>query len=70
MTTRDSLHLLLDRLTDPEIEALARIAREHGLAQRIDSGENGESHRVIDALRYPVLAAIWDNDNDAIFDEL
>lgn len=33
MTTRDSLHRLLDRLTDTEIEALARIAKKVVLAK-------------------------------------
>ncbi|MCK6564695.1 MAG: hypothetical protein L6Q80_08100 [Dehalococcoidia bacterium] len=68
MTTRESLHQLLDELTDDEVEALARIAREHGLPPPPGAGE--EAPRCIDARQYPVLAAVWNNDDDAIFDSL
>ncbi|MCO5202060.1 MAG: hypothetical protein M9925_10205 [Chloroflexi bacterium] len=69
MTTRDLLHRLLDRLTDAEIEALARIAREHGLDQPQKNGALAPDH-LVDARQYPVLTAIWDNDHDAIFDAM
>jgi hypothetical protein len=69
MTTRESLHQLVDELTDDEVEALARIAREHGLVPPKRSGP-AEEPRFIDARQYPVLAAVWDNDDDAIFDNL
>lgn len=70
VTTRDSLHHLLDRLSDTEVEALARIAREQGFDR--PQGPNGahEPRSFIDARQYPVLAAVWDNDDDAVFDEL
>lgn len=70
MTTRDSLHRLLDRLTDAEIEALARIAREHGLDQPREANAALAPDSVVDARQYPALAAIWDNDDDAIFDSV
>ena len=70
MTTRDSLHLLLDRLSDTEIEALARMARDHGLARTTENGSTAEPLGVIDARQYPALTAVWDNDDDAIFDDL
>lgn len=70
MTTRESLHRLLDELSDEEVEALARIARERGLRARLNEAPPTAAARFIDASQYPVLAAVWDNDDDAIFDEL
>lgn len=69
MTTRESLHQLLEELSDDGVEALARIAREHGLPPPPVT-RAGDEARCIDARQYPVLAAVWDNDDDAIFDNL
>lgn len=69
MTTREPLHHLVDELTDEQVEALARIAREHGLPAPSSQSEDYRP-RCIDARQYPVLAAVWDNDDDAIFDDL
>jgi hypothetical protein len=70
MTTRESLHQLLEQLSDDEIEALAQIAREHGLPPAHGRTEAGEPPRFIDARQYPVLASVWDNDDDTVFDKL
>jgi len=70
VTTRDSLRQLLDQLTDDEVEALARIAREHGLPTTAAIASAGMPAAFIDARQYPILAAVWDNDDDAIFDGL
>jgi len=70
MTTREAMHRLLDEMSDEEIEALARTAREQGLADIPDELARQEPARCIDARQYPALAAVWDNDDDAIFDDL
>ncbi|MCC6960908.1 MAG: hypothetical protein IT301_13770 [Dehalococcoidia bacterium] len=70
MTTRDSLHQLLDHLSDSEIEALARMAREHEFESSQGSAVPAERGGAIEARQYPVLAAIWDNDDDTVFDDL
>ncbi len=70
MTTREALRRLLDQLTDAEVEALADIAREHGLAPGFTVGECMNSPEFIDARKHPVLAAIWDNDDDRVFDDM
>ena len=70
MTTREALHQLLEQLNDDEVDALARIAREHGLPPPLGTSESGERPRFIDARQYPVLASVWDNDDDSIFDNL
>jgi len=69
MTTRESMHQLLEELSDDEVEALARMAREHGLPPPT-AVSAGDEPRCIDARQYPMLAAVWDNDDDAIFDNL
>jgi len=70
MTTRQSLHQLLDQLSDDEIEALAQIAREHGLPHGPARSGAGEPRPFVDARQYPVLASVWDNDDDTVFDHL
>jgi hypothetical protein len=70
MGTRESLHRLLDELSDEEVEALARIARDHGLRVAVDEAPPAAADRFIDASQYQALAAVWDNDDDAIFDKL
>lgn len=68
MTTRESLRHLVDEIDDEQVETLARLARECGFA--VDESAPSEPVRWIDARDYPVLAAIWDNDDDAIFDSM
>lgn len=70
MTTRESLHRLLDELSDDEVDALARVAREHGIDVAPNMALAGEPAGFIDARQYPLLAAVWDNDDDAIFDDV
>lgn len=66
MTTRDSLRLLLDELSDDDVDALARAARQQGLC--LDQRCELVAASVLDGKQYPVLVALWDNDDDAIFD--
>ncbi len=61
---------MLDELTDDEVEALARIAREHGLPHAAAIQPAGMPAAFIDARQYPILAAVWDNDDDALFDDM
>jgi hypothetical protein len=70
MTARESLHLLVEGLPGDGVGALAAIARDRvrGASGRPDITSHAES--VIDARVYPVLAAIWDNAEGAIFDTL
>jgi hypothetical protein len=61
VTTKESLHELIDGLTDAEAAELW---------DDLTAGTDAEvADGVLDARRYPVLAAIWDNDDDAIFDQ-
>jgi len=62
MTTRESLHELVDQLSEPEAEELWRKLRR-------------EAHRgpkanqpVLDLRGYPSLEEVWNNDDDSIFD--
>ncbi len=68
MTTRESLHQLVEEIDDQQLEELARLARESGLV--VDESTQKEPVTWIDARDYPILAAIWDNDDDAIFDTM
>ena len=64
MTRREALHELVEELTDEEVEALL---------ERLEGGLNARplgARAVLDARQYPILAEIWDNDEDAIFDQL
>jgi len=65
MTTKELLHSLVEPLTDKEAESLYEELREE-----LDCDSTGQKPRrsVIHAREYPVLAAVWDNDDDAIFD--
>jgi hypothetical protein len=70
MTTREVLRELVERLDDEEVEKLAEIAAAHGLGRAQPEGAPRDPRRFVDARRYPALAAIWNNDDDAIFDGL
>ena len=64
MTRREALHELVEELTGDEVEALL---------ERLEGGPDARplgSRAVLGARPYPVLTQIWDNDEDAIFDEL
>ena len=55
-------------MDEQEIEVAFDVLRERGL---VPTGGSADTDAVaIDAADYPELAAIWDNDDDAIFDEL
>ena len=68
MTTRESLHALVEALSEEELEVL--WANLSASATDQGSPEFQAGPVVIDARKYPSLVAIWDNDDDAIFDEL
>lgn len=68
MTTRESLRFLVEEMDDDQVEALAELARECGLV--VIESTAKEPARWLDARDYPILAAIWDNDDDAIFDDM
>ena len=68
MTTRESLHHLVEEIDDKQVEELARLARERGFV--VDGSKSEEPVKWIDARDYPILAAIWDNDHDCIFDSM
>ena len=70
MTTRESLHQLVEQLSDEDVESLARLASEKGLPVGAPMTPSGEAAGWIEARQYPALAATWDNDNDAIFDNV
>jgi hypothetical protein len=61
VTTKESLHELIDGLTDDEA---AELWDELTIGADAEAADG-----VLDGPRYPVLARIWDNDDDAIFDE-
>lgn len=64
MTTRESLHELVDQLSEWEAEELWRkLQREAPHPARKDP-------RVLDVRDYPALEAVWDNADDAIFDAM
>jgi len=69
MTTRESMHRLLDRLSDDEVEALAVLARERRIGKVLAQAPGGP-RAFIDGREYPSLVSVWDNDDDAIFDEM
>ncbi|MEO6399093.1 MAG: hypothetical protein ABIP13_11540 [Tepidiformaceae bacterium] len=68
MTTRESLHQLVEEIDDEQLEELARLARESGLV--VDESRRKQPVTWIDSRDYPVLSAIWDNDDDTIFDTM
>jgi len=70
MTTREALHRLLEQLSDDEVEILAGLARERKLPGDVSAKSRAELARCIEARQYPVLTAVWDNDDDAVFDNL
>ncbi|WP_322795351.1 hypothetical protein [Tepidiforma sp.] len=70
MTTRESLHLLVDELSDDQVEKLARILQELFEIPARARGASGQEPSSVAARKYPALAAAWDNDDDAIFDSL
>lgn len=64
MTGREALHQLLETLTDEEVERLL------GQLQAPLTHPAAVATAILDARHYPALAEIWDNDDDAVFDEL
>jgi len=68
MTTRETLRILVEEMDDDQVETLAELARECGLVA--DGPTEKETVRWIEGRDYPILAAIWDNDDDAIFDNM
>lgn len=67
MTLRESLSELVKNLPDDRVERLwAELAAD---AARRDRSGRGREPAWIEASEYPVLAEVWDNDDDAIFDE-
>lgn len=72
MTTREALHQLVDDLADEEVDALARVALLLLVPREPDERavESPCDQTCLDARDYPVLAELWDNEQDAIFDEL
>jgi hypothetical protein len=69
MTTRQVLREALESMDAEAVEAAYDALKERGLlpAQPHVKGTNLD---VLDAADYPLLAAIWDNDDDAVFDQL
>lgn len=64
MTTRESLHELVDRLTEREAEDLWRKLRR-------ETPEKLKTHQsVLDMRAYPALEEVWNNDDDAVFDTM
>lgn len=67
MTTRESLHEFVERLSDREVvELWEELMRTRKPGVRL----SGDPVDFVDALRFPALAAAWDNDDDSIFDQL
>ncbi|HXU23456.1 MAG TPA: hypothetical protein VN697_05445 [Tepidiformaceae bacterium] len=64
MSTREALHEFVEQLTDEQVQALWERLREREPDTMLDAS------RVLDAGHYPVLAKIWDNEDDDIFDQL
>jgi hypothetical protein len=69
MTTRESLHRLVDQLSEDEVEALAKLTTE-GRFGRTTTSLAAAPRAFIDCREFPSLAAVWENDDDAIFDEM
>lgn len=60
----DHVRLVGDRANDGTFTSFASIVVERSFA-------NGrETTSVLTAEQYPVLAAIWDNDEDAVYDDM
>lgn len=73
MASRELLQELVDDLKDDEVDILLRVARLllSGDARRpVPAGERGCEPAYIDARHDSVLREIWDNEYDAVYDEL
>ena len=69
MSSRDAVIDLLGQLTEEQLARLAEFVRsEFPDASR--PGVEQDHAAVLDMSIHPALAAIWDNDDDAIFDQL
>ncbi len=68
MTIRESLRQLVEEIDEDQLETLARLAREGGFV--VEAMPQGAPVAWIEGRQYPALASIWDNDDDAIFDDL
>ena len=65
MTGREALHEFVEALTDDGVEALLRR-----LEGELASGGLSGVVSVLEARLYPALAQVWDNEDDAVFDQL